>query len=326
MAPTRDVPVAALRRIVEAATHAPSVHNTQPWRWRATVDGLELHADGSRRLTATDPDGRNMVISCGAALHHAQVVAAVQGWEPVVTRLPDPARPDLLARLELSPARPAPGGPELLEAIERRCTDRRRFTSWPVPDERLQHLAEVASGWGTTAMALTDVTLRYRAERLIQRAGELQAGHRAAVGERDSWLDRQTRDGIPTPVLLGSGAHHGGYRHRFEGTPDTDLDGQELQLADGVVLLLDAVDEPASWLRAGEGLSALWLATTKGGLAVVPLSQAVEVDDTRAALRRDVLHGLGHPLLLLRVGWQEIGRSTLDRTPRRPVDEVLDLG
>ena len=100
------VPVTAMHRIVEAATRAPSVHNTQPWRWRASPDVLELFVDRTRRLPATDPDGRNMIISCGAALHHAQVVATALGWAPSVTRHPDPGSPDLLARLELAPSPP----------------------------------------------------------------------------------------------------------------------------------------------------------------------------------------------------------------------------
>ena len=59
------------------------------------------------------------------------------------------------------------------------------------------------------------------------------------------------------------------------------------------------------------------------GFSVVPLSQVVEVDETRAGLRHDVLGGTAYPLLLLRVGWQAIGRSHLVSTPRRPVDDVL---
>lgn len=325
MSRTRVVPVPALRRIVEIATRAPNVHNTQPWIWRADSDGLELFADPRRRLAATDPDGRNMVISCGAALHHAQVAAAALGWSSAVTRMPDPAQVELMARLDFSPAPPTPEGLDLLEAVTRRSTDRRRFTGWPIPDERLHHLAEAAGEWGTTASALTDVTLRHRAERLILRAADLQDSHRAAVAERDSWLDRATQDGVPVPVLQDSSVTAGAYPHRFEGAPDTDLVGQDLQLSDGLVIILGGEDAPSSWLSAGEGLSAMWLAATMAGLSLVPLSQSVEVDETRTALRRDVLLGLGHPLLLVRVGWQAIGRSDLIRTPRRPVAAVLKV-
>ena len=67
----------------------------------------------------------------------------------------------------------------------------------------------------------------------------------------------------------------------------------------------------------------MWLTATTGGLSVVPLSQAIEVERTREAMRAVVLRGLGHPLLLARVGWQAIGRSGLARSSRRPVEEVL---
>ena len=43
------------------------------------------------------------------------------------------------------------------------------------------------------------------------------------------------------------------------------------------------------------------------------------------AMQHDVLGGLAHPLLLVRIGWQEISRSQLPRTSRRPVADVLDL-
>ena len=82
-------------------------------------------------------------------------------------------------------------------------------------------------------------------------------------------------------------------------------------------------DDPQAWLRAGEALGQLWLHAMNDGLSVVPLSQVVEVDETRSALHHEVLGGLLHPQLLVRIGWQEIARSTLPRTPRRPLDEVL---
>ena len=322
---TRVPPLAVLHRIVEGATRAPSVHNTQPWRWRADGRTLELLADPGRRLRETDPAGRNLVISCGAALHHAQAVASALGWAQVVTRHPDPARPDLLARLELLPGAPAPGGSELLDTVEQRCTDRRRFTSWPIPDERLEHLAAIADEWGTSAVALTDASQRLRAERLILEAADLQAHRRAATAEGHDWLDHSPVDGVPAGALAGAGARAGAHRTRFEDVPDTDLEGQDVQLADGLVVLCGSEDDRACWLRAGEGLSAMWLAATAGGLSVVPLSQVVEEETTRAGFRTQVLAGLGHPLLLTRIGWQAIGRSDLVRTPRRPVAEVLEL-
>ncbi len=96
----QEVPAWVMERIVEVASKAPSVHNTQPWRWRGGGHTLELYADRTRQLARTDPLGRNLTISCGAALHHAQVAAGALGWGPAVIRHPDPDRPDLLARMD----------------------------------------------------------------------------------------------------------------------------------------------------------------------------------------------------------------------------------
>jgi nitroreductase len=127
------VPARILERVVEVASRAPSVHNTQPWRWRAHGRTLELYTDRTRQLAATDAEGRNLTISCGAALHHAQVAAAALGWGAEVVRHPDPFQPDLLARMALAPAPPPAAAAATLAAVEGRRTDRRRFTAWPGP-------------------------------------------------------------------------------------------------------------------------------------------------------------------------------------------------
>ena len=97
-----------------------------------------------------------------------------------------------------------------------------------------------------------------------------------------------------------------------------------MESADGLVAICSAHDDEPSWLRAGQTLSAMWLSATPAGLSIVPLSQVIEVPETRHALRDDVFAGGAQPQLLVRIGWQEIARATLPGTPRRPLDDVLD--
>src|SRR6185503_8986705 len=54
-----------------AALHAPSILNTQPWRWRTRGNDVELRVDADRRLAGVAPTGRLQLMSCGAALNHA---------------------------------------------------------------------------------------------------------------------------------------------------------------------------------------------------------------------------------------------------------------
>ncbi len=108
---------------------------------------------------------------------------------------------------------------------------------------------------------------------------------------------------------------------RFDGGLLVDT-RPEVESSDGLIVLGGEADDRLSWLRTGEALSALWIRATRTGLSVVPLSQPLEVPATRAELQA-LLHGTLEPHLLVRVGWQAIGRSELPSTPRRPVDQVL---
>jgi len=307
------------RRMVELATSAPSVHNTQPWTWRIDGDVIELYADMSRRLVVEDPVGRNLVISCGAALHNLQVAALALGWATTVDRMPGGSDPTLLARVRLH-ADDVPTDADALATLRERRTDRRRFTSWPVPDQRLQHLVEVAGEWGCHAVALLEDLARIRMELLVETALAAQAADTAAAAEQDRWVDRGHADGVPSRLLPADPAE--ALPNRFGPGLLSEAEA-ELETSDGVIVLGGTADDAGAWLRTGEGLSALWLKATEGGLSVVPLSQPVEVEQTRKALRREVLGGLLVPHLVLRIGWQAIGRSQLPRSPRRAVDDVL---
>lgn len=278
-------------RVVELACRAPSVHNTQPWSWRIDGDRIELHADRSRQLAVADPRGRNLLLSCGAALHHALVAATGLGYDARVARHPDPARPDLLATVDLTPVRRTASATARLGTLLARRTDRRRFTSWPVTDEQLAELAAGVRSADVQVVPVAGVADRLRVELLTARARAAEAADERYAEEQRHWTDEARSESVERP--------------------------------DGVLLVCTATDGPRAWLAAGEAMSELWLRATEDGLSVVPLSQLLEVDETRSALQHEVLGGLVVPQLLLRLGWQEIGRSDLPATPRRPFADVL---
>ncbi|MDI6912163.1 nitroreductase family protein [Nocardioides sp.] len=309
-------------RIAEAALRAPSIHNSQPWRWRVGGDRVDLYADRDRQLAAADPVGRNLAISCGAALHEATVAAQAYGWPAEITRLPDPRDPDHLATLHLRRGNQLPRALQDLEALQERRTDRRRFTSWPIPPERLARLAASVGVDQARVVPVTAAHDRVRVELLVSRATTIQKADRRFANEQRSWLDRSEVDGIPRELLPAAGTP--GRGSRFVDGPVEELDDRgSIENSDGLLVVATDADDIEAWLRAGEALDQLWLHAMNDGLSVVPLSQVIEVDETRTALHHELLGGLLHPQLLVRIGWQEIARSPLPRTPRRPLAEVL---
>ncbi len=77
--------------VLTLAARAPSIENTQPWRWRVDRTSLHLYTDSRMLLPNADPDGRDLILSCGAALNHFVIALAAMGWHADVHRLPDPA-------------------------------------------------------------------------------------------------------------------------------------------------------------------------------------------------------------------------------------------
>ena len=73
--------------LIAAAARAPSVQNTQPWRFKVAESAIELYCDSRRQLLA-DPDGREMLISCGAALYGLRLAVRSLGYLPVSTCCP----------------------------------------------------------------------------------------------------------------------------------------------------------------------------------------------------------------------------------------------
>jgi hypothetical protein len=311
-----------MRQIIELACRAPSVHNTQPWLWRVDGGRIDLLADMSRQLPVTDALGRSLTVSCGAALHHARVAAAGLGLESRVTRLPDPHATGHLASIEVVSSRRTSQASAELRALERRCTDRRRFTAWPVSYERLSALTDATPAPDIHITPIVEIRDRFRLELLASRAIDLQRADTRVTAEQHRWVNHSPVDGIPVTSLNAS-THVSVRSSRFSDRNGDDHLDELLQGPDGILVISTDHDESDAWLRAGEALSAMWLRATSDGLSVVPLSQVIEVEETRLSLQHQLLGGLVHPQILVRIGWQQIGRSELPRTPRRPLDDVL---
>ena len=197
-------------------------------------------------------------------------------------------------------ASPRPEAVAELRALELRTTDRQRFTDWPIPEERLRKVAASVTQDGVRGIALTDVADRFRVELLVSAALATQADDEDLAAEQRVWLDHSNRDGVPTRAVPR--------RRRAPPQPAVPLHARRVapgpdrrrpapvQIgSDGLIVIGTDTDDRVAWLRAGEALSQLWLHATTDALAVVPLSQVVEVEETRRSLRFEVLGGAAHP-------------------------------
>jgi len=142
-------------RALRLANRAPSAHNTQPWHWLVGDYSVHLMADRSRHVPGTDPDERDLVLSCGAALHHLRTALAASGWHAEATLLPG-TDPDHLASVEMPRRGPSEQDIALARAIPRRHTDRGAYAAWPLPDGHLDLLAGHAAEEGVALVPVTD--------------------------------------------------------------------------------------------------------------------------------------------------------------------------
>jgi nitroreductase len=311
----------ALAEAARVAQRAPSVFNTQPWRWRVGRHTLDLLRDPARQLSVTDADARLLTLSCGAALHHARIALAAAGRRVTVTRFPDPAQPDLLARLDVDGREePDPRARRLRGAVPRRRTDRRGFGGTPLPDATLDTLREAALAEGCDLHVVRDEQVPVLAAAAAQAAAaELgDPGYRAQLGE---WTNRPpgSGDGVPADTAAPPGPRPVPLRDFAPGSPRPDAGAG----ADGgarYAILYGPGDDPPAWLRAGEALSAVLLTAVLAGVASAPMSDVLEVDGPRLLVRR-MLPG-GRPYLVLRLGLP-VAAGTPPLAPRRRAGTVV---
>jgi hypothetical protein len=322
----RAVPIPAdqVDYLIATAARAPSVHNTQPWRFRPGHYVIELYADQRRKLRV-DPAGREMLISCGAALFGLRLAVRSLGYLPVVKLLPDPARLRLLARVRLGAAKPMTAREsQMLAALPHRHTHRGPFAPGPLPAGLLAGLQYDALAEGAT-LALVDPALAYqKLADIVGAAGRRQDLDPLARAEVRRWSRGPAdpaRDGVPAHAFPAEGGRQPGR------LPQRDFDlGRGLgPLATGgpppaaTAVLLTLADGRADWLRAGQALHRLLADAASQWVFSSLYTQPLEAAAIRALIR-DRLALPGAPQMLLQLGLTH----TAHATARRPSADLIE--
>lgn len=312
-----------IRTVLHLAARAPSVHNSQPWRWRVGASTLELFADPDLQLGSVDPDGRGLILSCGAALHHCVVALAALGWQARVHRLPDPADGGHLASIELAARETDQVDVTLAAAIPRRRTDRRYYSGWPVP---VADIALMGARAARAGVMLRQVDALDKLNAVVTRAVAEHAADYDYQQELATWSGRYgSLAGVPahsTPAPVAGI----GIPPRIFADPALAQPAGASPAADRAVMLAlgTKADDRLARLRAGEATSLVLLTATALGLASCPVTEPLELADTRALIGRDVFGSSGFPQMLLRVGWAPINADPLPPTPRRQLGDTVE--
>jgi len=316
-----DVPT--LETLIAASVAAPSIHNTQPWRFRLDPDTvtLEIRAVTERGLRHTDPSGRALHISVGCALFNLRVAVAHCGWEPVTRRLPRPDEPDLLATVRLAGTTRTPTTPHLYDALWRRHSSRFPFSDRPVPASVLTELTEAAHTEGSM-LELPGPTRTDRLLRLTREAEQRNTADTGRAVESRRWVHPPDAEslGMP-PEAIGPQDFReqipvrdfGAHRH------PTALAARPFEKRPSIAVLSTLHDRRTDWLRAGEALERVLLVATAHGVKASLLHQALEWPDLREHLADGQRQ---HAQMVFRLGYGPQGPAS----PRRSVGQSLEQG
>lgn len=311
---------AKIRRIIEAAGAAPSIHNSQPWRFVVVADDLlEVHADPVRGLMVADPQARALHLSCGAALFNIRLAIKMASYNPLVWSLP-PERPTLLAMVRAEPGRPPTFADRgLYEAIWRRRTNRGPFADEVLP-ESVQVALEQAAGFEFATLRLLTP---WEAESVLDLAAEADqelAANQDHLAELRRWIATGSlRDGIPAPALPPQPDRgRAPVRDFGPSARSAERPTRTFERYPQLAVLTTARDEPADWLRAGQALQRVLLTATMHGVSASFLYQPIELRDVRGGAA-PAWPWPENPQIIVRLGY---GPPAL-KTPRRRPDEIV---
>lgn len=322
---------ATVEAVVAVAERAPSIHNTQPWRWELRPEGLLLLADRARQLSVADPDGHSLLISCGAALALTELALQAAGWQVDAVRFPEPDDPDVLARFTpVARAEPDREITEQVDAALARFSDRRPFSSEELSADAVESIRAATDGDGVHVDFPMHPDQRVDLAVAVSWADRVERDDDEYIAEMKRWLrdpDVHSQDGVPIDVVPHVTAGH----PRHTDVPLRDFEvgvtGRQLIISDVderplVAVILTAADLPADQLAAGEAMIRLMIRAHLLGLASCPLSQAVDLVAFRTRVKT-LMGWQGLPQMMLRVGHPTQPAGVQPRTPRRAVSDVL---
>jgi nitroreductase len=311
---------AELHAAAASGIRAPSLHNSQPWRFRLRDGAIEVLADPHDHLAMGDRIGWAVRIACGAAVFNARLALLANGTPADVRLRPDPADPMVMARLQPGRLRPATYTEhDLFTAVGRRRSSRQPFWPDPVPADLRMRLVGAARAEGAWLELLIGMTALSGFAQIAQSADTVLRRDRAYQTQQSQWIRTEAADdGVPVVAaarltepqdLLPQRAYSDRPR-----APGRDFEPEPL-----IAVLGSTGDTAADQINAGQALQRVLLTATDAGLATSMISQPIEVTGAREQLGRSLGGRAGTPQMALRIGYGQPGSTT----PRRDLTQVI---
>ncbi|OBG36309.1 NAD(P)H nitroreductase, partial [Mycobacterium alsense] len=306
---------------------APSVHNSQPWRWVAEGGALRLFVDRDRTVPGTDRSGREAILSCGAALDHLRVAMLAAGWSAEVERFPNPNEPDHLASIEFSPVEHVTRAQrDRANAILRRRTNRLPFRA----PKRFEAFEPVLRSSFDNELVTLDVLTDDERPRLAEasRLTDTLRRYDDRYQHELAWWTSPLReaDGIPGSALVSeSDARRVDLNRQFPVEPLDEKSSAGTYDQAKILVLSTPQDTRVDALNCGEALSAVLLECTLAGLATCPVTHVTELESSRDVIRDLLARPAAVPQVVIRVGVEPEGELEHKPTPRRPLSDVLEF-
>jgi nitroreductase len=318
-----------LRFFLRYAILAPSACNTQPWLFRVREDGIDVIADRGRALSCLDPQGRELVMSCGAVVAILRTAASYFRYATSIAAFPEFLTPDLVARARVTGTLlPSSADCARFGAIPKRRRNVICFDSTSPSPSLLLALAECVQPFGASLRYVEQPQAKRALVQLIAQADRRQMADPACRAELETWLRDDVElssDGLPRPRCAPSSLPDFGAPVWSEaiGTREPgDYHAADLRQRAGspplLAVLSTRADSPQAWLAAGQALQDAELVARSSGVWLIDFNQPIQVPESRARLR-ELLNVDGYPQALMRIGYGEESACT----PRRPLEEML---
>jgi nitroreductase len=299
---------------------APSLHNSQPWRFRLRGGAIEVLADPQDHLDMSDRIGWAVRIACGAAVFNARLALLANGTPADVRLHPEPADPLVMARLQPGPVRPAAYAEcDLFAAVARRRSNREPFWPDPVPADVRMRLVDAARTEGAWLELLIGMTALSGFAQIAQSADKVLRRDPAYQERLSEWIRIEpAADGVPVATAARIGEPQDLLPQRAYGdrprAPGRDFEPEPL-----IAILGSTGDTATDQINAGQALQRVLLTATDAGLASSMISQPIEVTGARDQLSLSLGRPTGSPQMAIRIGYGQPGSPT----PRRDLAQAI---